>query len=93
MIDAEMVFHQIILGGHHVVVVVFRERRPQAVRRLAAAAGADRVGDDDEVLGGVERLAWPVERAGEPSVSMLLALPVVPCSISTGSPDGSPTVV
>ena len=65
MVDAEMVLHQIVLGRHHVVVVVFRERRPQAVGRLAAAAGSDRVGDDDEVLRGVERLTRPVQRAGE----------------------------
>ena len=65
MVDAEVVLHEVMLGGHHVVVVVFRERRPQAVGGPAARAGADRVGDDDEVLGGVERLARPVERAGE----------------------------
>ncbi len=66
MVDAEMVLHEIMLGGHHVVVVVLREPRPQAVGRLAARAGPDRVGDDDEVLGGVERLTRPEERAGEP---------------------------
>jgi hypothetical protein len=37
---------------------------------------------------------WPGPNSSpaNPGVSMLAPVPVVPCSTTTGSPDGSPTV-
>ena len=40
----------------HIVVVIVRELRAQPVRRLGGAAMAERVRNDDEVFGGIERL-------------------------------------
>ena len=56
---------QPVLGLDHVVVAVAREPRAQAVARLARLAVADVVGQDDEVLRGVERLAGAEQLAGE----------------------------
>ena len=49
----------------HVVVVVFREFGAQAVGRLARFAVADRIRNDDEMLGRIERLARAEQLAAE----------------------------
>ena len=59
VVDAEVV-HQLLLRGHHVADQEFREfhaRLRGGVRRRGGQPVADRVGADDEVLVGVERLA------------------------------------
>ena len=62
---AEVLGDEAVLRVDHVVVVVSGEARAQAVRGLRGLPGADRVGKDDEVAAGVERLSGPEELAGE----------------------------
>ncbi len=52
----------------------------------------DGVGQDDEILLGVERLALAEQLACEGGVSIEAPEPAVPCSTTTGSPVGSPIV-
>ena len=54
---AQMLGQQAILRHHHVVVIVFRKARAQAVRGPRRLAGAERIRNDDEIFGGIERLA------------------------------------
>ena len=75
---------QPMLGLDHVDVAVARELRAQPVARLARLAVADVVGQDDEVLRGVERLPGPEQLAGERRGPTNCApVPPVPCITST----------
>ena len=65
VLDAEPFGQQAVLRRHHVVVVVARELGALAVRRLGRLAMADGIGQDDEVLGRVERLARAEQFAAE----------------------------
>jgi hypothetical protein len=56
MINAEPFVEQPVLSFDLVVIVVFRKPHPEPIGRLGRATMADRVRQDDEVLGGVERL-------------------------------------
>ncbi len=65
VLDAEPFGQQAVLRRHHVVVVVARELGALAVRRLGRLSMADGIGNDDEVLGRVERLAGAEQFAAE----------------------------
>ena len=54
-----------VLRHRDVVQPVVRKARAQAVARLAGAAEADDVGDDEEMLRGIERLAGAEQFVGE----------------------------
>lgn len=57
--EPEPLGDELVLQPHHVGVAVLRKLHAQAVTRLARLAVADVVGQDDEVLLGIERLAFP----------------------------------
>src|SRR4030095_15486365 len=56
---------QRVLGADHVVVGVFRKLRSQAIARLARLSVADAIRQDDEVLRGIENLAWAKQLPAE----------------------------
>jgi len=64
-LDAQHLFHQPVLRVNHVLVVVLGEVCTQAVGRFAALAMADAVGNDDEVIAGVQRLPGAEHLASE----------------------------
>ena len=56
MINLQVLGDQLILQLHHVLIAVLREAHAQAVARLARLPVADVVGEDEEVVRGVEQL-------------------------------------
>jgi hypothetical protein len=65
MLDAEAFGDEPVLGRDDVFVAVMGKLGAQGVARLARAAAADAVGQDDEILRGVERLAGGEQLVGE----------------------------
>ena len=65
VVDVQAFEEHLVLRADHVVVVVVREVHLEAVGGLGAVALADVVGEDEEVLGDVERLAGAEEDVGE----------------------------
>ena len=63
--NAEAFVEQPVLSFDLVVIVVFGKPHPEPVGRLGRAPVADRVRQDDEVLGSVERLAGAEQPPGE----------------------------
>ena len=61
----ETFLDQQVLGAHHVLVVVVRKFGLESIARLARPSMADGVGQDDEVLAGVERLPFAEQLAAE----------------------------
>ena len=65
MSDAETFAEQSVLGVDHVGVIVLREFDLQSVGGFGGFAVAYGVGNDDVILGRIERLTRAVQRAGE----------------------------
>src|SRR6478736_3684976 len=65
MADAEMLCQKAILRLHHVVIVILRETRAQSIGGFRRFARPDGVRKNDEVGGGVERLARSEKFAAE----------------------------
>ena len=65
MADPEPLGEEAIAACDHVVVAVVREVAPEAVGRLARPAAAERVRHDQDIAGGVQGLARPVQFVGE----------------------------
>ena len=91
VLDAEPLGDQPVLRIDHVVVTVFRKRRPRfASDGFADLAVADAVGNDDEILCRVERLARAEQFAGEVPTSACFA-PIPPSRAApSGCPPGAP---
>ena len=68
MVDVQAFDEHLVLRADHVVVVVLGELHAEAVGRFGGLAVADVVGEDEEVLGDVERLAGAEEDVGEDGV-------------------------
>ena len=68
MVDVQAVDEHLVLRADHVVVGVAGELHAEAVGRLTGLTVADVVGEDDEVPGNVEGLAWAEEDVGEDRV-------------------------
>ena len=68
VVDVQAFEEHGVLGPNHVVVIVLGEVHAEAVGGLAGLAVADVVGEDDEELGDVERLAGAEEDVGEDRV-------------------------
>jgi hypothetical protein len=67
MVDLHVVEHH-ALAAHHIVVVIGGEVRVEAVGGLGTLAVADVVGQDEEILRDVERLAGAEEHIREQGV-------------------------
>ena len=59
MRDPQVLFHEPVLRGHNVIVGVVGKSCAQAVGRFGRFTGSERIGQDDVVMGGVERLPRP----------------------------------
>ena len=73
VVHLEAVGEEEMLRGDHVVVVVMREMGAEAVAGFGGFAVADAVGKDDEVFGGVEKLAGIEEFVGVEGREELMA--------------------
>jgi hypothetical protein len=65
VIHAKAIDQQTVLQVHHVEVTVAGKFRTQAVARLARSAVTKAVGEDDEILRGVQGLPWSEQLARE----------------------------
>ncbi len=68
MPKAEPFGHQPVLRGDHVSVRIAGEARPEPIGGLGGAAGADRIGQDDEIPRRIQGLARTEQLAAEARV-------------------------
>jgi len=78
VVDFEAGGDELVFGFDHVGVAVGGELGVETVAGFAAAAVADVVGEDEEELAAVERLAGVEEFAGKLGSEKFAPLPVVP---------------